>query len=379
MLTNRKEYVNLSAPLGEPEGIAAEQGAFDYIIIGQGICGTLLSWYLLKEGKRVLVIDEDRGETASKVAAGIINPVTGRRYVASWMIDVLLPFVKNAYRELAAELRINALIQKDLVEFFPTPQMRDAFVNRVLEDDTYLHSYPDQNRFNSFFHYDFGCGIVQPVFMVYLGEVLSAWKELLLSKGSLLVETFAASELELKGEGVRYKGYSARCAIFCDGIAAMENPWFRLLPFSAVKGEALIIDSPGLNAEHLFKKGLMLAPLQSPGRFWVGSNYQWTFEDDRPSETFLLQTTSLLKHWLKLPFEVVDHKAAVRPATIERRPFVGFHPLHPQVSILNGMGTKGTSLAPFFAYQLAQHLVHGLPLMEEVNVSRFQKILTHLG
>jgi glycine/D-amino acid oxidase-like deaminating enzyme len=67
----------------------------------------------------------------------------------------------------------------------------------------------------------------------------------------------------------------------------------------------------------------------------------------------------------------------VRPATLERRPFVGFHPLHPNIGILNGMGTKGASLAPFFAHQLVQHLVDGFPLMNEININRFNRILSH--
>jgi glycine/D-amino acid oxidase-like deaminating enzyme len=61
---------------------------------------------------------------------------------------------------------------------------------------------------------------------------------------------------------------------------------------------------------------------------------------------------------------------------VERRPFVGFHPIHTNVGILNGMGTKGTSLAPFFAYQLVQNLVHSFPITEEADISRFSRILS---
>jgi len=59
----------------------------DYLIIGQGICGTFLSWYLRKAGISFIVIDEPRPDTASRVAAGIINPVTGRRIVKTWLIN----------------------------------------------------------------------------------------------------------------------------------------------------------------------------------------------------------------------------------------------------------------------------------------------------
>ena len=37
----------------------------DYIIVGQGICGTFLSWNLLKKGKSVLVIDDEANPYSS--------------------------------------------------------------------------------------------------------------------------------------------------------------------------------------------------------------------------------------------------------------------------------------------------------------------------
>jgi glycine/D-amino acid oxidase-like deaminating enzyme len=59
----------------------------DYLIIGQGVSGTFLSYYLQKEKKSFLVIDNNDNNTPSKIAAGIINPVTGRRMVTVWMAD----------------------------------------------------------------------------------------------------------------------------------------------------------------------------------------------------------------------------------------------------------------------------------------------------
>ena len=83
-----------------------------------------------------------------------------------------------------------------------------------------------------------------------------------------------------------------------------------------------------------------------------------------------------LQHWLKVPFKVVDHRASLRPANLERRPFVGFHPLYPQIGIFNGMGTKGCSLAPYFAKQLVDHIQKGTTLLPEADVKRFTKVLS---
>jgi glycine/D-amino acid oxidase-like deaminating enzyme len=71
-----------------------------------------------------------------------------------------------------------------------------------------------------------------------------------------------------------------------------------------------------------------------------------------------------------------EHFAAIRPATVTRDAFSGMHPRHPQLGMLNGMGSKGCSLAPFLAHNFAQHLVHGVPLIPQMDLRRYQKILT---
>jgi glycine/D-amino acid oxidase-like deaminating enzyme len=348
----------------------------DYLIIGQGISGTMLSWFLYREGKSFMVLDNNQQQAPSKIAAGIINPVTGRRYAYTWMIDEVMPFACMSYEQMGDLLQEKFVMEKSIVDFFPSPQMRNAFIERLSENDTYLHSFPDQNHFNRYFQYDFGCGEVRPAYIVNLQGLLTAWKKKLVELDAVRDRDFDHKLLKLDDDGVLYEEISAGRIIFCDGAAGVQNPFFELLPFAPNKGEALVIESEELTNEHIFKKGLMLAPLAEKNSYWVGSNYQWEFTDDQPSAEFYQHASSVLNGWLKQPYRVLDHRAAVRPATIERRPFVGLHPHCPQVGILNGMGTKGTSLAPFFASQLVQHLVHHLPLAPEASVQRFSRILS---
>ncbi|MFL5742525.1 MAG: NAD(P)/FAD-dependent oxidoreductase [Flavisolibacter sp.] len=347
----------------------------DYLIVGQGISGTLLSWFLYREGKTFLVIDENSERASSKIAAGIINPVTGRRYAYAWMIEEIMPFAARVYQEMSEYFQSRFIFPKSIIDFFPSVQMRQAFLDRHSENDSYLHAYPDQNHFNQFFHYDFGCGEIKPAYLVHVSELLKAWRKKLQENNTLLEERFEVNDLVMDVDHVRYKNISAEKIIFCEGSEGTDNPWFRLLPYAPNKGEALIIECEDLDLNHIFKKGLMLAPLPAKGQYWLGSNYQWEFENDQPSGAFYQHAHNVLKGWLKNPFRVLDHKAAVRPATIERRPFVGLHPHLPNIGILNGMGTKGTSFAPFFAHQLVQHLVYQFPLSPEADIHRFSRIL----
>ena len=61
-----------------------------------------------------------------------------------------------------------------------------------------------------------------------------------------------------------------------------------------------------------------------------------------------------------MPFNVLGCQSGVRPATADRRPWVGRHPLYPQAMVCNGLGTKGVSLAPWLATQLARVLAQGI-------------------
>lgn len=348
----------------------------DYLIIGQGISGTWLSYYFKKEQKSFVVIDNHYGNAASRLAAGIINPVTGRRHVEVWMAEEILPFAWDAYTSLGNELSITTISQKNIIDFFPNPQMRVSFMQRVEEKGDYVYTCEDENSFRNLFNYDFGCGGINPVYTAHLETLLPAWRKQLEANGLLLEEEFEMSQLKIAGEKINYKDITASAIIFCDGSSGASNPYFSLLPFAPNKGEVLLVEIPELPKDSIYKKGMMLAPLTTSGLWWIGSNYAWEFDNPGPTKEFREKTESLLKEWLKVPFQITAHLAGIRPATLERRPFVGFHPLYHNIGILNGMGTKGCSLAPFFAKQMVDHLCHNNTIHPEADINRFRKILS---
>jgi glycine/D-amino acid oxidase-like deaminating enzyme len=345
----------------------------DHLIIGQGICGTFLSWYLQKAKKSVIVIDEARSNSASRIAAGIINPVTGRRIVKTWMIEEFMPFARQAYEELGTELHCSAIEQKNIIEFFSTPQMRNSFHDRYSADPEYLSISADQTKWRSYFNDDYGFGEINPSLLVNVPDILHAYRCHLKQKQR--EDTFDINFLRLDKNFIHYKDITANSIIFCDGISSFNNPYFQLLPFAPNKGEVLWIECKELPSSNIFKYGINLVPWKE-NTFWVGSSYEWRFENDLPTEQFRMKTISTLKRWLKPSFQVVDHKASIRPATLERRPFIGFHPFFNNVGIFNGMGTKGCSLSPFFAKQFTDHIVYGRPLQSDVDIFRFKNILS---
>ncbi len=347
----------------------------DYIIVGQGICGSFLSHALIKAGKSVLVVDENRPFSSSKVASGVINPITGRRMVRTWEIETLMPFAVHAYHMLGEELGAPLIKQTNILDFHPTPQMVLAFAERQPIESDYLQIPTNTDQWKKYFRFDFSIGEINPCWLIDLHTFLQKWRSTLQAKNALLETVFNLQECDITNEKVRYREITAQKIIFCDGVAGMSNPYFHLLPYARNKGEALIVHVPGLPQQNIYKQGYVMVPWKE-NQFWVGSSYEWTFENDTPTEAFRTKVENHLKHFLKIPFEIIDHFAAERPANMERRPFVGLHPISTSVGIFNGMGTKGCSLAPYFAEQFAAYLVNGTPLHPNADVRRFSKILS---
>lgn len=347
----------------------------DYLIIGQGICGSFLSRDLLKAGRSVMVIDESLPFTASKVASGVINPITGRRMVKTWEIDKLMPFAVQAYSDWGEEAGISFVRQCNILDFHPTPQMVLAFAERQAEEKQYLHLPEDTERWREWFRFDFSIGEIGPAWLVDLDTLLTSWRKELQLQDALLEERFDLEHCKVSESGVVYKNITAGKIIFCDGVAGFDNPYFNRLPYARNKGQALIAEISGLPSQNIYKKGITIVPWKD-GLFWIGSSYEWEFTDIHPSPAFRENTEAQLRHLLKVPFRIIDHIASERPANMERRPFAGLHPVMPSVGLLNGMGTKGCSLTPWFSAELTAFLVHGKPITPQADVRRFTKILS---
>jgi len=343
-----------------------------YLIVGQGIAGTLLTYFLLKAGQNVIVIDNHHAGAASKAAAGIINPITGRHYVKSWKINELLPFAKQTYQDLENLLQIQFYNERNVIRTFANVKEENDWLLHSVEPgyQKYIADKAEVGNYKSKTNPAFGYGEVLQGAQVHLPLLIENYRNYLQKENRIVNGVFDFEQLILAKQGVRYKNITADKLIFCEGAKAMQNPYFNYLPFHGDKGEALIVRIPDSGFEKILKQQIFIVPLGKDDLYWVGATNHSRYTNDLPSEEGKSYLLKHLQNLLQVPFEIIDHLAAIRPTVRDRRPFLGLHPQFPQLGIFNGLGTKGASLAPFFARQLTALLMDEAALDKEIDIQR---------
>ena len=353
-------------------GIKTTSFMLPYLVVGQGIAGLQVAYQLYKRSLPFRVIDRSGMQTASLTAAGLVNPVTGRRMVKSWRIDELLPVAREIYTELQDLLGPSILQPRTIYRALFSPKEVNDWQSRTAQDgyDTYLTTQSvTTSLLDTVQDYEQIVRINQAL-QIDLVELLLNWKKKLDEENLLIEANFDFSQLQVSECGIDHAGEMYSHVIFCEGSGVLQNPYFGHLPWRPAKGEALIVRLHDYALHDIVKHKVFIAPL-GDDTYWIGATLHNRFDTSAPTPSGLQDLLERLRLATPSRVEVLSHRAALRPATKDRRPIIGRHPGHPELVLFNGMGTKGTSLAPFFARQLVDHLVADAPLDPEVDIRRF--------
>jgi glycine/D-amino acid oxidase-like deaminating enzyme len=335
----------------------------DYLIIGQGLAGSLLAWELMQRNCKVMVIDNGK-ENASQVAAGLINPVTGMRFVKSKDIDILLPTAKQFYSKLANKLQNTFYIEKPMLRLLRNKPELKQCLKRLEQPDYQIYLgaivQPDKEKHNLVTLF----GFLEQKQTGYLLTrlLLSCLKDFFIAKDSYRKAAINYQDIQLQ-PSLRWQDISPKQIIFCEGHYAIHNPWFSWLPFQLVKGEILTLKHHSQLPDKILNFQNWLIPLNNE-QIRIGATFDRDNLNTLATETgkneLLMALYSISPHLAEVT--LLSHQANIRPCTLDKQPFIGHHPQHAQLSIFNGFGAKGSLQIPWYSQQFAESLLHKSPL-----------------
>ncbi|QKZ15344.1 NAD(P)/FAD-dependent oxidoreductase [Spirosoma sp. KUDC1026] len=343
----------------------------DFLIVGQGIAGSVLAWTLDQRGCSVILADDPGLPSASAVAAGIVNPLTGRKLVRTWNADELFPFLHQFYRSIEQQLGVQFFHSKTIYRPFRSDDERKTYQELTADPAVrpYVTESPEDASYSQWINNPFGGLSVAQAGWVDLNEFVRLIKGYFIQKNQYYEGRVEQTDLVVGDTSAAWKGITFNRVIFCDGVQAQQNPLFNWLPFNPVKGQILTALVDGYSIPDIVNQGVFILPVR-PGLIRIGATYSWHDLDWEISDDGREYLEAKVRAVLKIPYEIVNQQAGIRPSTKDRRPFVGLHKGKPVAGIFGGMGTKGVSLAPYLAEQFARHLLDGEELDSEANISR---------
>lgn len=338
----------------------------EYLIIGQGIAGSALAYQLIKRKKSVMVIDGGHHNSASYVAAGVINPLVLKRLTLSWRAEELLKYCHQFYPQLDTFLSaknfhptpLNKLILSNDEELFWQKRWNSAALQGVIRLELEKSSNP-------FLRENFKKGLVENTAWVDLKLLLKTFREWLKANHSLVETNLDYMSLECH----QYEDILFEKVVFCEGASCSKNPFFNHLPFSYNKGELITIKAPTLGLSEMYKKKVFVLPLGNH-LYRVGATYERDFEKNYNPVEKKRELVDSFKAIFNCEFEVVEQDSGIRPAVIDRRPLLGRHPVLNNFFLFNGLGSRGCLMAPKLSEELVDFMEEGKPLPKEVELNR---------
>lgn len=351
----------------------------DSIIVGQGLAGSCLALALAHRGKTFMVFDEPAKNHTTAVAPGLFNPIIGKGLTKTWMAETTFPFAEKFYQGIERQLGCRFYHPMPIYRPFISVEEQNEWM--ALSEGrlkSFIEKTYTSPAFGNFMNDPLGGILVKKSGYVNTVTLMSSVVGWLKKNGQYRESHVDFDRLKIESGNVLYEDVEAKDIIFCDGVRVKKNPFFSWVYINCLKGETLTIQLTNpLNV--IFNRGVYLVPTANPLVCLVGA----TYKPNDATENFTPEGEQELREKLdaliKIPYTVEDRHWGIRPAVPDRRPVLGHHPLYKNVFLLNGMGTKGVTLAPYFATSLAARLDQAGEIPDEVNIKRFKSLYSKFG
>ncbi|MFZ2171347.1 MAG: FAD-binding oxidoreductase [Methylococcaceae bacterium] len=340
----------------------------DFLIIGQGLAGSLLAWELIQRECKVVIVDNGR-ENASQVAAGLINPITGMRFVKTTDVDKFLPAAKQSYSRLAGFFQQIFYIEKPKLRLFRSDKELIHCIKKHdnLDYQDYLSAIAPPEETIDNLATPFGFLLQKQTGYLLTRPLLSCLKDFFIARGCYRLADFDYRDIQINSV-LRWQDISPKQIIFCEGHHATNNCWFSWLPFQPVKGEILTLEHQTKLPDKILNYGNWLIPLNSH-HIRIGATFDRENLNTRPTKQGKIDLLNALRPIsanLLGGATLISHQANIRPCTLDKQPFIGRHPQWLQLAIFNGFGAKGSLQIPWYSRHFADVLLDNAPLLSNI-------------
>ncbi|MCA8970274.1 MAG: FAD-dependent oxidoreductase [Planctomycetes bacterium] len=317
---------------------------FDHIVLGHGRAGLALEAELSRRGQDVVVVDAGDATASSRVAAGLITPITGQRFTRLAEYAELFEHARTFYDRLGTRLQLRPALRllRDEDERERFEERRSKYADVLAPPDTanaLAARHGITNRHGAF--------------LMTKAARLDI-RGLQGDRRTEIAERFVAADVDpaevvATGEHVTIPSLDlvARRLTFCDGARGRTNPWLNDRRFTPAKGEILTVRVRGPEIGFtLHADGLWLTPTSQPDEYLLGATFEPGCCDTLTTETARTRMTAALRSWVRCEPLVLDHVASLRPIFHARHPEYGTLANAPRVGFVNGLGARGSLLAP---------------------------------
>ncbi len=307
------------------------------LIVGCGLAGTLAAWALYKRQESFSVYDNGSA-SASKVAAGMYNPVSFKRVVEVWNAEEHMKVMLETYSEIDKALGVKILHRLPILRIFPNEQYRKhwesrmnhevgQWISRVFEDAPEGVVAP------------FGFGIVEEAGWVNLPEMIKGVQ-------CLMPEKYEQRSWSIS-DGIP-DGYDR--VIDCRGVGAKEEINQLGYKLASDHGEIITLKSNTLETQDKIINTVKWLMPFSEDTYKLGATYEWGVENSKPTDEGKNELIESIKPALtpsiSESLELINHESGLRPTSHDRRPYACELKSHPGIYVLNGLGTRGVLVAP---------------------------------
>ncbi len=345
----------------------------DFLVVGIGLAGLSFCEQLLKNGKSFRVLS-DTSQNASLVAGGLYNPVVLKRFTLAWQADAQLAAARPFYQEIADHLGVVINDELPILRRFASIEEQNLWFEATEKQAlrNFLSPTICSNE-NSAILAPFGFGQVLHTGKIDTAKLITSYIQFLKNTNRFLATTLHYNQLCITDSYVEYGAIRAKNIVFCEGHGICKNKFFNYLPLQGNKGELLTIHAPTLQEDKILKASVFLIPLGN-NQYRVGATYDRTNLTNLPTTKAKLELAQKLQVFLQSEYQVLDHRAGIRPTVQDRRPLVGTHPELHNLHVLNGLGSRGVLVAPWASAQLLAQIEKGIAVTDEINIDRFRNL-----